>query len=439
MTRIAAVTGVCDPRRLELGRLRTGTHAQLHGAITGVAGAGHEVVVHGPDRGSEPPATAAIDGLVFDPVPTGDVDVEDARDPRAVAAGIDRFATGLVRRWRETRPELVHAFDWFAAAASARALRTLGGELGRIALVVTLPDLGHVHRRHLGETPLGAPIRLAIERDLATTADLVVATSVDQHRELLQLGARRQRTVTVSPGMDGARFSPPRAQRPRPTTSVLTVSDLAAHRGTESVIVAAARVPDAELTVVGGPPAARLGADPRVAELRALAARHDALDRVRFVGRVPNEEMPELIGAADVVVQVPWYTGAGRTAIEALACGRPVIATAVGSQLDSVEHGINGVLVPARDPHALHEALRKLVVEPRVRMALASAARPRTLDRFGWPRATEAILEAYDRVLTDLAAAAGHAGHAAAASDGDVIDVTEPASAPLAGVGEVAS
>lgn len=400
MTRIAAVTGVCDPRRLEHGQLRTGTHAQLHGLVHGPAAAGHQIVVHGPDRGGEAPGDDTTGGFLPDPIPTDDVDVDDATDARAVAAGIDRFAAGLASRWRTTPPEVVHAHDWFAGAAAARALRAVQGPVGPVPLVVSMPHLGHVHRRHLGETPFSAPIRLAVERELARTADLVIATCVDQHRELLQLGTPRDHAVTIPPGVDGSRFTPPRAQRPRQQTSVVTVSDLAPHRGTEAAIAATVRVPDAVLTVVGGPPPARLGTDPRVAELRALAARHDALDRVRFVGRVPNDEMPALLGAADVVVQVAWFTGFGRAAIEALACGRPVIASAVGGQLDSVEHGVNGVLVPARDTHALHEALRKVLLDPRCRAALASAARPRTLDRFGWPRVTEALLAAYDRVTT---------------------------------------
>ncbi len=398
MTRIAVVTGACDPRRLELGRLRTGTHAQLHGTVAGLASAGHDVVVHGPDRGGEPPQRAPVGAVLPDPVPTGDVDIDDARDPRAVAAGIDRFAAGLARRWRTSRPEVVHAQDWFAGAAALRALRAVRPHIGPIPLVVSLPTLGHVARRHLGVTPASGPIRLAIERDLARDADLVVASCVDQHRELLQLGADRDRVVTIPHGVDGSRFTSPRAQRPRPQHELLTVSDLAEHRATEAVIAATSRIPDAHLTVVGGPPAARLGSDPRVAELRALAARYDALDRVRFTGRVPNEEMPALLGAADVVVQVPWFTGFGRVAIEALACGRPVVATAVGGQLDSVEHGVNGILVPARDPHALLEALRKVVLDPRCRATLAAAARPRTLDRFGWPRVAEALVAAYERV-----------------------------------------
>ncbi len=120
---------------------------------------------------------------------------------------------------------------------------------------------------------------------------------------------------------------------------------------------------------------------------------------MRFIGRVPHADMPALFGAADVVVQVPWFTGFGRAAVEALACGRPVIASAVGGQLETVEHGINGIIVPARDPHALHDALRKLVTDGRARAVLGNAARPRTLDRFGWPRVTEATLEAYDRAL----------------------------------------
>lgn len=400
MARIAAVTGVCDPRRVETGRLRTGIQAQLHGTVTGLASAGHEVVVHGPDRGAAAPDEEPAGALLADAIPTDDIDVDDATDAHAVAAGIDHFASGLARRWRSSRPEIVHAHDWFAGAAAARALRAAEPHIGQVPLVVSLPALGHVHRRHLGETPFSAPIRLAIERDLARSADLLVASCVDQHRELLQLGTPRERAVTVPQGVDGSRFTPPRAHRPREQISVATVSDLEPHRGTEAVIVAAARIPDAVLTVIGGPPPARLGTDPRVAELRALAARHDALERVRFVGRVANDEMPAMLGAADVVVQVPWFTGFGRAAIEALACGRPVVATAVGGQLDSVEHGINGVLVAARDTHGLHESLRKVVEDPRCRAALASAARPRTLDRFGWPRVNEALVHAYERART---------------------------------------
>jgi D-inositol-3-phosphate glycosyltransferase len=397
VTSIAMVTGACDPRRLAKGHLRTGTHAQLHGVIHGVA-AVHDVIVHGPDRGSAAPDDAPAATLRSEPVPTGDVDIHDARDAHAVAAGIERFSAGLGERWRSRRPGIVHAHDWFAGAAARRALRVNRDELGDVPLVVSLPDLGHVHRRHLGATPASGAIRLAVESDLARSADLLVATCVDQHRELLQLGAPRERTVTIPPGVDGARFTTPRAQRPRETTSVVTVSDLAPHRGTEAVIVATLRVPDADLTVIGGPPAALLATDPRVAELRALAARHDGLERVRFVGRVTNEEMPALLGAADVVVQVPWFTGFGRVTIEALACGRPVIATAVGGQLDSVEHGINGLLVPARDTHGLHEALRKVLLDPRSRAGLASAARPRTLDRFGWPRVNEPLLQVYEQL-----------------------------------------
>jgi D-inositol-3-phosphate glycosyltransferase len=399
--RIAVVSGACDPRCLDPAALPTGTAARVYGTAHGAAAAGHEVVVHGPDRGQAAPEGPSE--MLHDPVPTGDVDIDDATDARATAAGIDRFAAGLARRWRSSRPELIHAQDWFAGAAAARALRAVRDRIGPVPLVVTLPELGHVHRRHLGTHPFSAAIRLAVERDLARTADLVLATCVDQHREFLALGADRDRTLTVPEGVDGARFTTPRARRPEPTTSIVTVSDLQPHRDTAAVISAVARVPDAVLTVVGGPTAARVAADARVAELRDLADRHDALDRIRFTGRVPHTRMPALLGEADVVVQVPWFAGFGRAAVEALACGRPVVATAVGGMLESVEHGVNGVLVPPRDPRALHEAVRKVVTDPRCRAVLAGSARPKTLDRFGWPRVTDATLAAYERLVTERA------------------------------------
>lgn len=395
--RIAAVSGICDPRALQPGSLQTATAARLYAAAHGPAGAGHEVVVHGPDLGLTTPTPAG--DMLLDPVAIPPIDVDDASDARTAAAAIDRYAASLARRWRSSRPELVHAQDWIAGAAAARALRAVRGRIGPVPLVVTLPSLGHVHRRHLGEGAASAPLRLAIERELARTADLLVATCVDQHRELLALGAHRDHTVTVHEGVDGSRFTTPRARRPGPTTSVVTVSDLHPQRDTGSVIAAVSRIPDTILTVVGGPEPARVTTDPRIRELRALAARHGAVDRVRFIGRVPYTDMPAQLGAADVVVQVPWFTGFGRAAAEALACGRPVIASAVGGLLETVEHGINGVIVPARDPRALHDALRKVVTDTRCRAVLGGAARPRTLDRFGWPRVAEATVAAHQRAL----------------------------------------
>lgn len=409
--RIAAVSGACDPRSLAVGLVPSGTAARLLGVVHGAASAGHEVVVHGPDRGQPTPDTPGE--LLFDPIATGDVDIDDTLDAHAAAAGIDRFAAGLARRWAASRPELVHAHDWFAGAAAKRALHAVRDRVGRVPLVITMPALGHIARRHLGVTPFSSPLRLAVESDLARTADLLLATCVDQHRELLALGADRNRTATVPEGVDGARFTTPRARRPGPTVPIATISDLAPHRDTESVITAVARVPEAVLTVIGGPPAARLATDARVAELRALAARHDALDRIRFTGRVPHAEVPGLLGAADVVVQVPWFAGFGRATVEALACGRPVIASAVGGALETVEHGVNGVLVPPRDPRSLQDAVRKLVTDSRCRAVLAHAARPRTLDRFGWPRVTEALLAAYTQVTAEV--------------EQDVVAIPEPA------------
>ena len=99
-------------------------------------------------------------------------------------------------------------------------------------------------------------------------------------------------------------------------------------------------------------------------------------------GRVDREAMPALLRSADVVVCVPWYEPFGIVPLEAMACGVPVVATAVGGQIDSVVHGVTGVHVPPRDPAALAVALRRL---------LADGARRAQLGRDGRIRALRAL------------------------------------------------
>jgi glycosyltransferase involved in cell wall biosynthesis len=82
-------------------------------------------------------------------------------------------------------------------------------------------------------------------------------------------------------------------------------------------------------------------------------------------------------------------------ALEAMACGVPVVASAVGGLLDSVADGVTGVLVPPRDPDALAAALRALLADPARRAAMGRAGRRRALACFGWERIAEATLDAY--------------------------------------------
>ena len=125
-------------------------------------------------------------------------------------------------------------------------------------------------------------------------------------------------------------------------------------------------------------------------------------------GRVGRDAMPRLLRSADAVVCVPWYEPFGIVPLEAMACGVPVVATAVGGQIDSVVDGVTGVHVPPRDPEALAGALRGLLDDPERRAALGAAGRRRAQERFAFDRIAAATREVYGAVAAAAAPARLH-------------------------------
>jgi glycosyltransferase involved in cell wall biosynthesis len=139
--------------------------------------------------------------------------------------------------------------------------------------------------------------------------------------------------------------------------------------------------------------------------------------RVRFLGGVPHRELPALMAGADLVLSTPHYEPFGIVPIEAMACGTPVVATAVGGQLDTVADGRTGVLVPP-EPDGDESALAKTVGEPlddpdRLR-AWGAAGRERVLARYTWTRVAQQVTEVYAEVVRTAPPAALPAGSAAA-------------------------
>ena len=122
-------------------------------------------------------------------------------------------------------------------------------------------------------------------------------------------------------------------------------------------------------------------------------------DRVRFLGPVARSEMPALLRSADAVVCAPWYEPFGIVALEAMACGRAVVATAVGGMQDTVVHGVTGLHVPPRRADLLGAALRGLVANPTRPFAFGVAGRDRVLARYTWERVAAATEDVYRDVL----------------------------------------
>ena len=174
---------------------------------------------------------------------------------------------------------------------------------------------------------------------------------------------------------------------------------LVERKGIGTAICALADVPGAELHVAGGPDRAGLASDPEARRLRALADEAGVGDRVTLRGRVDRDAMPALLRSADAVVCAPWYEPFGIVPLEAMACGVPVVATAVGGQIDSVVHGVTGVHVPPRDLPALAAALRELLIDDERRAQLGREGRRRALRLYDHERVAAATREVYEDVL----------------------------------------
>jgi D-inositol-3-phosphate glycosyltransferase len=143
-----------------------------------------------------------------------------------------------------------------------------------------------------------------------------------------------------------------------------------------------------------------------VRRLRALVRELGVADRVDFRGRVSRHEAPRLLRSADAVVCVPWYEPFGIVPLEAMACGVPVIGTAVGGLIDTVVHGLTGLHVPPRRPDAIVAAARTLLDDARLRAELGHAGAKRVRRLYTWPRTAEATLAAYRTVVEPAEAAA---------------------------------
>jgi glycosyltransferase involved in cell wall biosynthesis/phosphoheptose isomerase len=314
---------------------------------------------------------------------------------------VPAMAEHVAADWaRHGPPDVLHTHFWMSGLVGRRAVDLHGAH---VPVVATFHALGVVKRRHQGDEDTSPPQRLDLERGLLEDVDAVVATCRDEVDELLALGAAPQRLHVVPCGVDLDRFSPSgpaaspwRAGRHR----LLSLGRLVRRKGVDTAVEALALLPDAELVVAGGPAPSDLDVDPDVQRLRRTAAAAGVLDRVRFVGRVAQEEAASLLRGADVLVTVPWYEPFGIVPLEAMACGTPVVASAVGGMLDTVVDGRSGAHVPPRDPAALAARLDQLLADPATLRRMGEAGVRRARDTYSWDRVAAETEAVYHRLRT---------------------------------------
>jgi glycosyltransferase involved in cell wall biosynthesis len=372
-----------------------GQNVHVAALAAGLAARGHDVTVHTRrDDAALPERVGTPDGY--------DVVHVTAGPPEALAKDellqhMPAFARVLRHGWVTARPDVVHAHFWMSGLASVEASTSL---LSPVPVLQTFHALGSVKRRHQGDADTSPAERIDLERGLCRDVSHVIATCSDEVFELRRLGLASDHVSIVPCGVDTSVFTPRGAVARRGDRKrLLVLGRLVERKGQDDAVRALRAVPDAELVVVGGPPTDALASDPEVQRLRAVAAEAGVGDRLVFTGSVARADVPAWVRSADVVLAVPWYEPFGITPLEAMACGRPVVATAVGGLQDSVVDGVTGDLVPPRNPERLGAVLAALLADDERRGAYGAAGVRRAQDRYRWSRVAADTETVYRQVL----------------------------------------
>jgi D-inositol-3-phosphate glycosyltransferase len=311
------------------------------------------------------------------------------------------------------RYDLVHGHYWLSGQVGAVAKERWG-----VPFVQSMHTLGRVKNAALAADDAAEPeIRLRGEAEVIAAADRLVANTDEEARQLIELyDADPGRVSVINPGVDLNVFrpGPQRQARQRlglPPDGVVLVfagrvqplkaPDILLHAAAQMIRDDPGLARRLTVAFVGGPSGTGR-ADPDA--LTGLAAALGISGLVRLEPPCPQRELAEWYRAATVVMVPSYSESFGLVAVEAQACGTPVVAASVGGLRTAVRDGFSGVLVEGRDPASYARAVRDLLAQPAALARLARGAREHA-SRFGWSETVEALLAMYGAVMSEVAAA----------------------------------
>lgn len=329
-------------------------------------------------------------GLVVHHIPAGPLEaVPKAR----LHDFVDEFAAGVERRITNLRnagsaTDAIHANYWLSGVAGHRLKHRLG-----LPLVVTFHTLDRVKAIASPEDidPADPNRRARCELEIIDCADAVLASCTVEAGQLVDLyGAVQSRVEIVAPGVDHAFFSPGDRSQARRAIRVdhdgpliLYVGRIQPLKGADIALqslglLVEAGLSNAALVVVGGPSGPN--GEKEMASLRRLGSDLGLSDRVHFVAPVPHELLCSYYRAADCCLVPSRSESFGLVALEAAACGTPVVASAVGGLTTLIDEGATGCLVDEQSPEAFAKRLLEVFQDEdrRAAMGRAAALRART-------------------------------------------------------------
>lgn len=334
-------------------------------------------------------------------VPAGAFDLRKEDLPGVV----DEFTDGVRRHLDGDFPaDVLHANYWLSGLVAHRLKHERD-----LPFVTTFHTLAKVKAEGGDPEP---ELRLRAEDEIIGCADAICVNCSEEERQFRQLyGDPRGRIEVISPGVEHAFFTPGERsgarqalELPHDVPVLLFVGRIQPLKGPDVAVrtLAALQRRDAVLLVVGG--ASGLDGEREEAALRALIDELGVTDRVRFVPPQPHHILSTYYRAADAVLVPSRSESFGLVALEASACGVPVVASAVGGLLTLVDHGESGFLVPDRDPAVFARFVDQLLADPIAAAAMGARGAVRSR-RYTWSLAAARLRRAYaDLTVRELVA-----------------------------------
>ena len=329
-------------------------------------------------------------------VPAGPYDLAKEELPGV----LDEFGSRVVDHLRGDFPaDVVHANYWLSGVVAHRVKHELD-----LPFVSTFHTLAKVKAEGGDLEPLW---RERAEHEIINCADTICVSCTEEERQFRRLyGDPRGRIEIVAPGVEHAFFAPGERHGardaldlPHDVPVILFVGRIQPLKGPDVAVRALAELqrPDALLLIVGG--SSGVDGDAELDRLRVLIDQLGVGRQVRFVPPQPHHILSTYYRASDVVIVPSRSESFGLVALEASACGIPVVASAVGGLLTLVDHGDNGFLVPDRSPVEFARYARLIIDDP-VRAAALGARGAIRARRYTWALAAARLR----RVYADLAA-----------------------------------